>query len=255
MFRRLVAVITIAFVCNSWAEAIRISDVKASLDHFPVRKLGDQIVDLRGKILYLTSYGGTDPNKNWKIIIGKVSQVLGKGELLVTRYEDCTWLGDSVIIDETQTKTIHLRNFPVEKVLVDGDLMVALATPSGRYQYTKTTGALATIEDFDFGQVISKEERAALDKERLEKAVEIGYKEGMAAAGLRKQRAKAAEQKAVEYHTKQAEAGNAFSQLELGKRYMDGKGVEKDVTQARRWLSAAAANGRTEAEELLKKLE
>lgn len=49
--------------------------------------------------------------------------------------------------------------------------------------------------------------------------------------------------KVVDFQKKRAEAGSPSSQYDLGMRYLDGNGVEKDLDLARKWLGEAAKNG------------
>lgn len=44
------------------------------------------------------------------------------------------------------------------------------------------------------------------------------------------------EQKVFAFHLKRAEGGSASSQYEVGSRYVEGKGVEKNRTEAIKWL-------------------
>ena len=50
---------------------------------------------------------------------------------------------------------------------------------------------------------------------------------------------------------KRAEAGSAAAQYLLGKRYLKGDGVEKDLSLARHWFEKAAAQGDEEAKAAL----
>ncbi len=56
----------------------------------------------------------------------------------------------------------------------------------------------------------------------------------------------------LEFQRRRAEAGAAHAQYDLGVRYLNGDAVEKDLKAARKWLTAAANQGHTQA---LKKLE
>ena len=50
-------------------------------------------------------------------------------------------------------------------------------------------------------------------------------------------------QKALEYLTASAEQGNQFAQYTLGKLYLLGRDVKQDREQAREWLTRSAAQG------------
>ena len=51
-----------------------------------------------------------------------------------------------------------------------------------------------------------------------------------------------------------AEQGYAPSQFSMGSSYVDGCGVEKNLSEAKKWLGKAAAQGHEQAVELLKEL-
>lgn len=69
-----------------------------------------------------------------------------------------------------------------------------------------------------------------------------------------RQRKETLAKNAVEFLKKRAEAGSASAQYELGKRYMTGDGVEKDLTLARKWLEASANQGNENAKLKLQEL-
>ena len=60
--------------------------------------------------------------------------------------------------------------------------------------------------------------------------------------------------KGVEWLTKAALHGNAPAQYNLGRMYQWGKGVEKDLQQARFWFQKAIDNGHEKAKEALSKI-
>lgn len=70
-----------------------------------------------------------------------------------------------------------------------------------------------------------------------------------------RQRKEAALKSAIEFLKKRAEAGSASAQYELGKRYMTGDGVEKDLGLARKWLEASAKQGEENAKLKLSELD
>src|SRR5437762_13996304 len=57
-----------------------------------------------------------------------------------------------------------------------------------------------------------------------------------------------ADQKPIEEVKAKAEAGNAESQVELGLRYEQGKGVAKDQAEAVKWYRKAAEQNYAEAQ-------
>ncbi len=63
-----------------------------------------------------------------------------------------------------------------------------------------------------------------------------------------------AQKRAVEFLRQRAEAGNASAQYELALRYLNGKGVEKNPAEARKWLTAAAKQDYVWAKKKLEEL-
>jgi hypothetical protein len=58
----------------------------------------------------------------------------------------------------------------------------------------------------------------------------------------------------LSYQHQQASNGYASFQLELGRRYLRGDGVETNLTLARHWLQSACTNGEPQATNLLQQL-
>jgi TPR repeat protein len=65
----------------------------------------------------------------------------------------------------------------------------------------------------------------------------------------------AAVKRTVEFQKKRAEAGSETAQYDLGMRYLNGDGVEQDLTLARKWLKASAEKGHKFAAKKLAELE
>lgn len=59
------------------------------------------------------------------------------------------------------------------------------------------------------------------------------------------------EQKVFAFHLKRAEDGSASSQYEVGSRYVEGKGVEKNRTEAIKWLEKSLKQRNRKAAGLL----
>ena len=57
------------------------------------------------------------------------------------------------------------------------------------------------------------------------------------------------------WYRKSAEQGRASAQYNLGDRYEYGKGVAKDLQEARKWFAKAVAQGHTNAQDKLKRLD
>ena len=68
----------------------------------------------------------------------------------------------------------------------------------------------------------------------------------------------AALKRTIDFQKKRAEDGSATAQYDLGKRYLTGDGLEKNLPEARKWFEAAAKQGHEAAAarlEEVKKLE
>jgi TPR repeat protein len=63
-----------------------------------------------------------------------------------------------------------------------------------------------------------------------------------------------AEKKLLKYQKMRAEAGSDNAQYEMGMRYLTGKGVEQDETQAKAWFEKAAKQGNTLATKKLEEI-
>jgi hypothetical protein len=62
------------------------------------------------------------------------------------------------------------------------------------------------------------------------------------------------DKKRLEFQTKKAEAGADYAQYDLGIRYLNGDGVEKNTDTAKKWLEKAAKNGHSGARKKLQEL-
>jgi hypothetical protein len=62
------------------------------------------------------------------------------------------------------------------------------------------------------------------------------------------------DQKVIEFQKQRAASGSASAQYDLGVRYLDGDGVEKNPELARKWLEASAKNGNRQAAKKLESL-
>ena len=59
------------------------------------------------------------------------------------------------------------------------------------------------------------------------------------------------EKKKLQWQMDRAEKGSDPAQYALGMRYLEGKGVEKDLKKARKWLEASAKQGNADAKKAL----
>lgn len=62
-------------------------------------------------------------------------------------------------------------------------------------------------------------------------------------------------QRTIEFQKKRAEAGAPSAQYDLGLRYLNGDGVERNPELAQKWLHSAATNGNMQAVKKLKELD
>jgi len=62
------------------------------------------------------------------------------------------------------------------------------------------------------------------------------------------------ENKRLTYQKKKAEEGADYAQYDLGIRYLNGDGVEKNADTAKQWLDKAAKNGHSGAKKKLQEL-
>jgi TPR repeat protein len=60
--------------------------------------------------------------------------------------------------------------------------------------------------------------------------------------------------KTIEFQKKRAETGAPTAQYDLGMRYLNGDGVEKNSELAEKWLRASATNGNSQAAKKLEEL-
>lgn len=100
---------------------------------------------------------------------------------------------------------------------------------------------------------IDKAQREALARQAdLDKFLAESYAAQAKRTKVLEAQAKAAH--LLKWHQEQAEKGMPFAQCSLGKRYLAGDGVPKDLTLARQWFEKAAAQGDPEAKAALAKL-
>ncbi len=92
---------------------------------------------------------------------------------------------------------------------------------------------------------------AATRELQYKKAQEIQAQRSSALALQTKVR----KQKLFDHYTAEANAGDGFAQLELGKIFLHGDGVETNLALARKWLSIALTNGSPDAAGLLSEIE
>jgi hypothetical protein len=187
---------------------------------------------------------------NWQMLFGTVLQIVNKECILLKKYDDPEFEGDSHIV--------CLKNFPREKDLVDGNKLAAFVCFDGRYSYLNTGGARSTVESYDYGQVVIGEE---LDKFKSKGEAEATARrdelEKLRARqeNTQKEKRKETSRKVFEYYSQKATNGEGLAQMRFGEIYLRGEGVETNTDLARKWLSAAITNGYPQATNLLLEIE
>jgi len=89
----------------------------------------------------------------------------------------------------------------------------------------------------------------------LNKSVELGSSQGMTTLGYNLIFEKNNPKEGIQWLMQSAEQGDDFAQYLLGNAYLNGQGVEKSKDKALFWLEKSAAQGRSHAKSLLKKLD
>jgi TPR repeat protein len=69
-----------------------------------------------------------------------------------------------------------------------------------------------------------------------------------------KEELQASDKKALEFQKQRAQAGSASAQYDLGMRYLNGNGVEKNLDEAKQWFEKSAAQGNSMATKKLEEL-
>ena len=196
------------------------------------------------------------------LIFGKVIQSANGGALIL--------VGKNSTRDEFTT--IFIEN---SGRVVDDEKFGCYAVESGVFEYTTVLGAKKTVRKFiaelkptaeqvktyNFLRELElRASAAAAEKQRAdEEAARVAAQakarefEAMLAKGLAEQQATArAEQAAAQFATdaktaavwkRRADSGDAEAQFELANRYLAGKGVTRDVMEAKRLLNLASKQG------------
>ena len=228
----------------------------------PVRKIEGVPVDLTPLFSYFLGRSKDRTLADWFLIHGRVTQV-GTNGLLVRIYgntEGHEW--------GVGGETIYLQHYPLTDVVVDGALVLALVKNVGRYRYKTVLGAIATVEHYDYGERATDAEIAEFKKLHVVKLTSIQTELAEAEKEVQEAERKKAQERAriveerkaaltariVANQLKQASNGYATFQLELGKRYMSGDGVETNLALARHWLQSACTNHESAASNLLERL-
>jgi len=134
---------------------------------------------------------------------------------------------------------------------------VSSAGPDAQWNTEDDLKAARSLKEVPGGLAVSPE---AYDKNAKPVAVANPSKPVVTSVkppngSLPRQTAEETERKVLEFHIRQAEAGSARFQYELGLRYLEGRGVELDPAKGREWLEKSAAGGNEDAVMKIKGLE
>jgi hypothetical protein len=92
----------------------------------------------------------TRPLANWSLIHGRVAQVTDRNGILLWKYEQPEMVSNP--------KLVRLLNYPAEKTLVDGDIVIVFAKNEGPYSYLDSSRNRSTVNSFDFGKPATRQE-------------------------------------------------------------------------------------------------
>jgi len=92
----------------------------------------------------------TRPLTNWSVLYGRVAQVTDANGILLWKYEEPEMV--------LAPKLVRLRSFPLERTLVDGDVVVVFAKNEGPYSYIDAQGGKSTVNSFNYGKPVTKQE-------------------------------------------------------------------------------------------------
>lgn len=177
-------------------------------------------------------------SEGWYQMSGKVLQ--GKGGVALVS-------GDVWMWEDNKQRGFWDVNFVVKNLpwnLIDDDKLPqgVFAKYVGDIEYTTVLGAKKTVRSFDYGKPVEGPPEPPVlppmvikSKERLAQEAKV-------------------EANRLKFTLSQATNGVASAQYELGLRYLEGRGVEKDELAARSWLEKAAGKGHTYAKRALANL-
>ena len=147
-----------------------------------------------------------------------------------------------------------LSNAP-ESIRAEGRLVDCHSLGAREMGTIKVQGRVLT--HYDFGREPTAAELKKWREEEAEAAEKMRVKQ-MAAANQAREIAEARARetliRVIANQLKQASNGSPTFQLELGKRYMSGDGVETNLALARHWLQSACTNHESGASNLLERL-
>ena len=195
-------------------------------------------------------------NNGWVNISGKIIQIVGKDALVRwDRFPDAN-------------KTIYLHHCPRASELIDGDRINCFAREVSFVEYTAVLGANKRVQAYDYGTPLSAAEwdkaveerrqsqRLVKEEEQRRELAEKKIADARKADAVRivKEKQQAMTARVVAFQSVQASNGYSGFQIELGKRYLRGDGVETNLSLAIHWLKSACTNHESEASNLLAKI-
>jgi hypothetical protein len=92
----------------------------------------------------------TRPLTNWTVLYGRVAQVTDRNGILLWKYEQ-----PEMVLNPT---LVRLRNYPQEKTLVDGNIVVVYAKNESPYSYIDSQRGKSTVSSYDFGRPVTKQQ-------------------------------------------------------------------------------------------------
>jgi hypothetical protein len=90
----------------------------------------------------------TRPLPAWSLVYGRVAQVTDGNGILLWMYKQTDLTLDP--------KLVRVRNYPKEKSLVDGDIVVVFAKNEAPYSYIDSQRGKSTINSFNFGKPVTR---------------------------------------------------------------------------------------------------
>jgi hypothetical protein len=152
--------------------------------------------------------------------------------------------GKLIRVEKERGKRFFLAN-PPREVLAEGRELNFQALAVGT---TNMNGSI--IESYDFGREPTQDEIAEVMAQLRDAATKQKVEHDAAVERRRNEMAP----RVIAYQHQQASNGYPSFQLELGKRYLRGDGVDQNMLLARHWLQSACTNGDSQASNILAKI-
>lgn len=190
----------------------------------PYRIIDDAPFDFTTHFAMLRTNIAAQPYPGWQVASGVIEQVLPKA-LLVKR-------GQSIF---------YLTNYPEQSMVGVGNEVHVYARERG----TNEMGGMKVM-CLDFGKLANKDEIVAKIKEAAARPKAI-VADQKAADSVSQEKL----DKLIQFQMRQAAIGLPTAQYELGLRYLNGDGLEKQPDKARELFQKSAAQGNAEAKKQL----